>query len=254
MSHIIDTARLNYPLIRTRALSLGLTPINLTKLLGVRLEALEVDLDQRSVSLTMLVRLSRVLDLSLDELVVIDGPTPTAPQPTGAAGDDATILALVATYSGITIDRVLTLLHWRSGRLEAALASLDDQLQVTPLRLVVTDAHLSLALRGVLPDDTRERLDLEQRQREPLAAHDAAALLILVLRKILEPFPDSDEDPESLPTEERALDLVNIGLAVPVAAGRLGDVQPHPDVMFALRLAAEPDTSPGQPAFRTALA
>jgi hypothetical protein len=59
------------------------------------------------------------------------------------------------------------------------------------------------------------------------------------------------EDPESLPTEERALDLINIGLAVPGPSVRPSDLQPHPDVMFALRLAAEPDISRGQPTYRT---
>src|SRR5260370_14639066 len=42
---------------------------------GVHLDDLEEDLDQRAVSLTLLTRLSRVLGLTLDQLVTTEGRT-----------------------------------------------------------------------------------------------------------------------------------------------------------------------------------
>jgi hypothetical protein len=159
-------------------------------------------------------------------------------------GDDGMVLALAATYSSITIDRVLALLRWSDRRLATAIESIHGSLQETPLRLLVTDSRLSLALRGGLPDGTRERLDFEQRQREPLHQRDATDLLTLVIRKILEPFPDEDGI-HDLP-ELRALHLTSIGLAIPTNPHtiRSSDIGPHPNVLFALRLAAEPDTDP----------
>jgi hypothetical protein len=241
-NNIINTPRLNYPLIRSRAASLGLGDRSLTQLLGVRLEELEEDLDQRFISLNLLVRLARTLDLALDELVIVDGPDPDPAE--ADTGDDGMVLALAATYSGITIDRVLALLRWSDRRLAAAIESIHGSLQETPLRLLVTDSRLSLGLRGGLPDGTRERLDFEQRQREPLHPRDATDLLALVIRKILEPFPDEDGI-HDLP-ELRALHLTSIGLAAPTNPHtiRSSDIEPHPDVLFALRLAAEPDTDP----------
>jgi hypothetical protein len=59
---------LNYALIRERTTDLGLGDEMFADLIGVRREYLEADLDQRAVSLTLLIRLSRLLGLTLDQL------------------------------------------------------------------------------------------------------------------------------------------------------------------------------------------
>src|SRR5690606_23482487 len=62
--------RLHYDAIRSKAAHLGLTAKELDTALGVRLDTLEEDRDQRGVSLTVLDRLRRILDMPLDDLVI----------------------------------------------------------------------------------------------------------------------------------------------------------------------------------------
>jgi hypothetical protein len=241
MNNLIDSVRVNTPLIRSRAAGLALPDEALTRLLGVSLADLERDLDQRFVSLTMLVRLSRLLDCTIDELITVNrahSETPPAP----AGGDDAVILALSASYYGITVDRILTVLRWSTLRLDAALTSLAQQLESTPLRLIVTDNHVAIGLRvNSLAADTRERLDAEYRYRQPLRAHEATTLITLITNKILEPFP-GNYDSQELLREFEATELITQGLAVPTAPGpeQASRVEPHPDIMFALRLVEHP--------------
>ncbi|MBW4717405.1 hypothetical protein [Saccharothrix obliqua] len=67
------------PRIRARVADLGLVPHGLDARLGVTLSALSRAPNHRTVSLTTLVRLSRLLDLPLDDLVVALDPLTRPP-------------------------------------------------------------------------------------------------------------------------------------------------------------------------------
>jgi hypothetical protein len=254
---LITRAALNYAVIRARVADLGLLDAKATELLGVRLVDLEEDLDQRTVSLTLLVRIARALDLTLDELVIVDDQTPPRPD-AGRAGDDAVVLALVASYNGLHVGRVLNHLGWSHDRLDAAIASLADQLAPTPLRLAVTDHMLMLTLRpGALPALTRERFDRDHALRRPLDPKTAVHVLKLVHDKILEPFPSADDEDDDVVQRkpDTHLDtawLIDASLAIPAAQPTASpgpaEVEIHPDVMFALRLTDAPAvaTAPDQ--------
>jgi hypothetical protein len=81
---VVARAVLNYPLIRARVAELGLFDVPFAELVGVTLHAFEHDYGQRTISMTELVRLSRALDLSLDELVLTEA-VPAAPPAAGNA-------------------------------------------------------------------------------------------------------------------------------------------------------------------------
>jgi hypothetical protein len=244
---LIDEVRLNFLLIRARAAALGLPDAAVADLIGVRLRELETDLDHRLVTLTVLVRLSRILAVSLDDLVLTDSPAAAAP-PVGEVGDEAVILALTASYAGVSISRVLTVLGWSRARLSTAVDTVVAQLEPTPLRLIVTDTRLALALRDdALPEGTHERLDAEFRHRQPLHPHTATDLVKLIINGILAPFPADIDDPQQL-NKQAAINLIVAGLAAttrPDGPYRPDAIAPHPDVMFALGLADAPAADDG---------
>jgi hypothetical protein len=115
---VIARVALNYPLIRARAAELGLAEPVFTELVGVSLATLRSDHGQRTISLSMLVRPARLLEISLDEFVLTDAVT--LPQPARTAGEardkgaDATVvvLALPATYGGLPVAHTLRPLGW----------------------------------------------------------------------------------------------------------------------------------------------
>lgn len=253
-------AGLNMPLIRHRLAALGLVDRQLRTVIGTDLYALGRDPDARSVSLTMLVRLARLLDLALDDLVVTDDPHvhPGALDAVGdpaELGDDALLLGLIATFNSLHVLRVLGLLRWSRPRLDAALAVIGEQLAPTALRVVVTDERLTLMLRPqVIPELVRTQFEHEHRADYPLDPKTAVAVLELVREKILRPFPENPEQaPHNRPQSFNAAYLVGARLAVPTGApvaehtddeddeyGRIGEVEIHPDVLFALGLADAP--------------
>lgn len=239
---VVARAALNHPLIRSRAADLGLVDAVFTELAGVSLHRLQHERGHRGVSLIVLVRLARLLEVSLDDLVLVEGV-----EPTGENGDgsDATVLA---TYSGLSVGRVLTLLGWTRARLDSALADVAGQLEGTALRVAVTDERLQLLLRtGALPAPVRTRFDRDRSAQSPLDPGHAAALLALVRDAILEPFPAELADDRRRDMQRINIDpahLIERRIAVP--APRIGGnphdpgLLVHPDVMFALRLADEP--------------
>jgi hypothetical protein len=245
---------LNYAAIRARAADLGMHEEALNELTGITLSTLERDPDQRGIGLSLLTQLARVLDLSLDDLVAADEP-PTLPAQPVRQGDDIILLALLASYGGLSTQRLLDLLDWTAERLDSALATIGTHLAPTVLRVAVTDHRLTLTLRpGALPTAVRERFDTEQSLREPLDPSTAVELLKLVRDKILAPFPEEDG---RFPGEERRPTwrhtwteefLISSRLAIDVAPGG-GDsgaarLEVHPDVMFALRLSGLDESGP----------
>jgi len=184
---------LNYAAIRARAAELGMPDTTLDELAGVTLRTR--DPDQRGIGLALLTRLATVLNLRLDDLVFTHEPAPRPARP-ARAGDDITLLALLAYYRGLATERVLAVLGWDPERLGAALATIGAHLAPTALRVAATDHRLTLTLRpGALPEPLRERFDAEQSLRHPLEPGTAVELLKLVHDKILAPFPDDGRFP-----------------------------------------------------------
>ena len=235
---------LNYVLIRSRAAEIGLAGRTFTDAIGVHLDDLEEDLDQRAVSLTLLTRLSRVLGLTLDQLVVIeDEPAP----PVAASPTDASLLlALLLAYGSLGVEQLPDLLNWTHQRLAAAAATAEAVLAPTPLRLVTTDQQITCVLRpGSLPPDVRTRVEGSVRTSQPLHAYEISMALSLIPNEILAPFQDQPKPhPADLLT-----DLADRGLAVAVTPcaddPEQATARPHPDLMFALRLTGTPH--PGEP-------
>jgi hypothetical protein len=230
---------LNYALIRARAAEIGLTGRAFTDVIGVHLDDLEQDLDQRGVSLTLLTRLSRVLGLTLDQLVIVEDE-PVPPQAASPADADL-LLALVFAYGSFGVEQLPGLLDWTHRRLAAAAAAAEAVLAPTPLRLVITDQQVACVLRpGSLPPSVRARAEDSVRTSQPLQAHQISLALSLIPNEILAPFQDRRKPH---PVGFLA-DLADRGLAVAVTpcAGDPGQAtaRPHPDLMFALRLTGTP--------------
>lgn len=245
---LVQPARLNFEAIRAQAARLGLSEDALHAASGVWLRGLESDRDQRTVTLTVLARLARVLDLSLDELVELDsrGPGPRAPATANEAPDAHIVLALLALGGGLRIADVLDRLGWDLPRLDSALVVIADQLSPTALRVAVTDDRLTLLIRTeALPEDVRRPFDRLRAAHRPLTAHAAVTLLRLVHAKVLAGFPDNDPHSTVLDgnqtTREEALDLVARRVALaPLKQRGPFPLTAHPDALFALGLCDRP--------------
>ncbi|WP_039829391.1 hypothetical protein [Nocardia testacea] len=250
--------RLHYDAIRSKAAHLGLTAKELDTALGVRLGTLEEDPDQRGVSLIVLDRLRRLLDMPLDDLVIYGGPADIRPPPgsgCGEAEDAGCVLALLVIHDGLGIADFLARSGWSRRRLDQALTVLGHQLEATALRVVATDDRLTVLIRtAVLPDDLRTAFTDQRMRRIPMGPHEAVELVKLVRNKVLEPFPDSlglheestnayTVDPSGMLARQRiAIHRTSPTLQRSTAANTL---EIHPDVMFALGLADRP--APTQP-------
>lgn len=239
---------LNYALIRGRAAEIGLAGSGFTDVIGVNLDDLNEGLDQRAVSLTLLTRLSRVLGLTLDQLVIIeDEPAPPA---AASPADADLLLALLSTYGSFGIVQLGSLLDWTHRRLTAAATAAAATLAPTPLRLAITDQRITCVLRpGSLPADVQARVEDSVWTSQPLQAHEISWALALIPGEILAPFQDQ---PRPHPADILA-DLAGRGLAAAITPcpGNPGQAtaRPHPDLMFALRLTGTPDA--GNSADRT---
>jgi hypothetical protein len=188
---VIPPARtgLNYALIRSRAAEIGLAGRAFTDIIGVHLDDLTEDLDQRAVSLTLLTRLSRVLGLPLDQMVVIEDE-PAAPAAASPADADL-LLALVFAYGSLGVEQLPGLLDWTHRRLAAAATAAEAVLAPTPLRLAITDQQVTCVLRpGSLPADVRTRVEDSVRTSQPLHAHEISLALSMIPDEILAPFQD----------------------------------------------------------------
>ena len=158
---------LNYALIRSRAAEIGLAGRAFTDVIGVHPGDLEEDLDQRAVSLMLLTRLSRVLGLTLDQLVTTEDEP--APPETASPADAHLLLALLLVYGNFGVEQLPGLLDWTCHRLAAAAAAAGAVLAPTPLRLTITDQQATCVLRpGALPPSVRTRVEDSVRASQPL--------------------------------------------------------------------------------------
>jgi hypothetical protein len=258
---------LNYAVIADRARHLGLSTDDLAARTGLLLPESERGLDcldPRRVSLLLLSRLSRVLDLPFPELLT-SGPEPSGDPPAGtetsnAAGEndwpDHAVLHAALYWTGtVSTDEICAVLDWSHQRLAAAVAALGEHLAGEPVRLSTTDETLALTLpAGLLSPNRQQRLSQARLARQPLTPNQARELLTLVRAAIFEPLPaEAYHNDPSLQTRNvrwgsEAGWLIQRGLAeltedTNPLPGR-APIIAHPDVMFALGLAATPATNP----------
>ncbi|MGY5229386.1 DNA-binding protein, partial [Nocardia asiatica] len=232
---------------------------------------LERDPDQRTVTLTMLTRLHGMLGLSVDEMLLSDRAAtglaehdPVALDDTAAERHARTLLAVLVSRDGISVDVLLAATGWTSTEFDEALTHLRQQLDPTGLQVVATDIVLHLALRpGVLPGALRQALARPTAMRRGLDANTAIELLRLVRKEILRPVPGGAIALPSEANPERDIDthrLLDAGIAVGRGTKRgdelaftfddyndindpdqaVAGLRIHPDVMFGLGLAERP--------------
>lgn len=129
---------MNRKLITERCKQLGLDPHTVARQVCVDPFFL-VDTDSRraddGLPLSVLRHLSRLLDLSLDELV--DAPT----QPVEEPGDDIRLEAAFGLVNTLCRDDIAQAFGWTPGRVERALAVLEVRLRSTGRRLHHTEWH-----------------------------------------------------------------------------------------------------------------
>ncbi|MGY1948559.1 DNA-binding protein, partial [Nocardia asiatica] len=232
---------------------------------------LERDPDQRTVTLTMLTRLHGMLGLSVDEMLASDRAATGLAEHDPLALDDTaperharTLLAVLVSRDGISVDVLLAATGWTSTEFDDALTHLRAQLDPTGLQVVATDIVLHLALRpGVLPGALRQALARPTALRRGLDANTAIELLRLVRKEILRPVPGGAIAVPSEANPERDIDthrLLDAGIAVGRGTKRgdelaitfddydgindpdqaVAGLRIHPDVMFGLGLADRP--------------
>ncbi|MEV3959414.1 DNA-binding protein [Nocardia sp. NPDC050193] len=263
--------RLNHRLLAARVHQLGLSAATVRNTTGFDLGNLERDPDQRTVTLAMLARLHGLLGLSVDKMLLDDRAAKRRAAHDEHDGSDQsvtaahaqTLLAVLVTRDGVTVDALLAASGWTLTEFETGLAHLRTQLAETALQIVGNDTVLYLGLRpGTLPDSLRAALARPTVMRRGLDANTAIDLLRLVRQEILRPVPGSplpihaDVDPQRDHDTRRLLDAgvavgrgTKSGDEVSITYDNYNDtgstqavtgLRIHPDVMFALGLTARP--------------
>jgi hypothetical protein len=167
--------------------------------------------------------LSRLLDVSIDELV--DGGT----EPPEVPEDDVRVEAALATLpQGMARDDLARVFGWRLDRVERALSTLDRRLRPSgrSLRRLGFNCFALGPDLSVLSPHEHEQLGQAQSRTHSLPEHEAATLLQIV-RGCL---------PETYAAGGAAWDDVQILLARRLICLRDGAPTPAPEVVFSLRL------------------
>lgn len=206
---------------------------------GVRLDLLENDREQRSVSLGILARLAAVLEMTPDELLVLTSEPVDRARAEDRDSDPENVvllLALVLTHDGVNVNEVLRGCGWSHERLAQAVADLRTKLASTALTVVTTDCRVSVVLRrGALPEHLRARFTDGLRRRAPLKPATAVGLHRLLCNHILALFPGSGADTEVVDRHDADY-LIELDIAVAreddiggIAARVLDG---HPELLF----------------------
>lgn len=263
----LDTGR-----IHTRLHELGLGPRDVSVLAGISLGHL-ARVDTTTLSVEVLLRLARALRLAPGELLIPPRPAPVPPPPGGTAHDvdgvsrharragipddidpdhdDAQAVESLLTWAGtLDHDELADALSWPADRVRRALDRLASLL-TGHRALVVTDHDARIAVRDGPLRIAVTRLQARRRANRPLTPYEATSLLELVADILLgavRPLPRPDA-PVPWPVSEHHDQLITRRLAAPVpqldvdtrrAPRPMHDVAVHPDVLFALGLAATP--------------
>lgn len=260
-----EAARIDGDVVLRRAEALGLDDRDLLAHVGLSRADLEHGLPACAVTLHLLGRLADLLDLEVTDLVTTMPPAAGPRRRTRQSGptkdrwgDAATLLAVLLTIGPLSPDELSTALGWPHRRLTAATYDLTVDLADQPLALVEddqTDGTLTITVQPtVIRAELRERLEATRLARDPLDPTEAQSLLRLV-HGIGDPDDArehrTDDWKRLTPDRRRGVhtSLARRGLAEPAPPrGPVTPPAPHPDVLFALDLAAEPaPVSPSAP-------
>ncbi|MEU9397031.1 hypothetical protein AB0D86_44470 [Streptomyces sp. NPDC048324] len=232
----------DWKFLRERAVECRLTDEDLTALTGIPTADWGTRLNPHTLPATALLTLARALNTSAESL--LRQPAPNR-RPAPRAADHATVLhAALLEADRIHPDDLASALEWTPHRLKRAATTLAAHLeqQGSPQRLVHTDTTIHLSR---VPD----LLDPKQRQNLLGRGHTAASLapgeaaaLVRLLHHTARGLP-SDVPAEQIPR------LANRRLLAPAG----NQPTPHPDVLFALGLAAHPLLDASGPAGHPAL-
>lgn len=216
---------------RTRAMECRLTDEDLTALTGIPTADFGTHLTPHTLPAATLFTLARALNTSAESLLRQSGPT-RRPAPE-AAGHATVLHAALLEADRIHPDDLASALEWTPHRLKRAATTLAAHLDQpsSPHRLLHTDTVIHLTtVPGLLGPKQRQNLHNSGHTAASLAPGEAAAVTRL-LHHTVTGLP-ADVSPEQIPR------LANRRLLAPSGE------QPalHPDVLFALGLAAHPLT------------
>ncbi|WFB11392.1 hypothetical protein LRS74_33465 [Streptomyces sp. LX-29] len=228
-----DTSAVAFDLtfLRERAVECRLTDEDLTALTGIPTADWDSHLTPHTLPAASLFTLARALNTSAESL--LRQPAPNR-RPAPAAADHATVLhAALLEADRIHPDDLASALQWTPHRLKRAATTLAAHLEQpsSPHRLVHTDTAIHLTcVADLLDPKQRQNLHHAGHTAASLAPGEAAALTCLLHHTVRGLTPD-------LPAEHVPR-LANRRLLA--SSGE--QPAPHPDVLFALGLAAHPLT------------
>ncbi|PJE97351.1 hypothetical protein CUT44_12940 [Streptomyces carminius] len=216
--------------LRTRAMECRLTDEDLTALTGIPTADFDAHLTPRTLPAAALLALARALNTSPESLLRV--PEHASRRSAPGAATHATVLhAALLEVGRIHPDDLASALGWGAHRLKRAASILAAHLDQpsSPQRLVHTDTTIHLTcVPGLLDPGQRQNLYNTGHTAASLAPGEAAALTRLLHRTARGLTP-------ALPAEQVPR-LANRRLLAP--SGK--QPAPHPDVLFALGLAARP--------------
>ncbi|WP_240649063.1 hypothetical protein [Streptomyces sp. Z26] len=227
-----DTSAVAFDLmfLRTRAAECRLTDEDLTALTGIPTADWGTHLTPRTLPAATLFTLARALNTSPESLLRVPERASRSSVP-GAATHATVLHAALLEVGRIHPDDLASALEWPPHRLKRAATTLAAHLEQpsSPHRLVHTDTTIHLTcVPGLLDPGQRKNLHNTGHTAASLAPGEAAALTLLLHRAASGLTPD-------LPAEQIPR-LANRRLLAPSAKQQ----SPHPDVLFALGLAAHP--------------
>jgi len=217
--------------LRDRAMECRLTDEDLTALTGIPTADWDTHLTPHTLPAAALFPLARALNTSPQSLLRVPEQA-TRPSPSPQAATHATMLHAALLEAGrIHPDDLASALEWPPHRLKRAATALAAHLEQpsSPHRLVHTDTTIHLTcVPGLLDPRQRQNLHSAGHTASSLAPGEAAAVTRLLHRT-------GSGLPPDVPAEQIPR-LAGRRLLAP--SGR--QHAPHPDVLFALGLAAPP--------------
>ncbi|MEV6774714.1 hypothetical protein [Streptomyces syringium] len=233
-----SAAAFDLAFLRERAAECRLTDEDLAALTGIPATDFDTYLTPQTLPAAALFLLARVLNTSPESLLRASEQSTRRPVP-GAATHATVLHAALLEVDRIHPDDLASALEWSPHRLKRAATALAAHLEQrgSPHRLVHTDTTIHLTcVPGLLDPKQRQNLRSAGHTVAALAPGEAAALTRLLHRTARGLSPDLPAD--QIPR------LANRCLLAP--AGK--QPTPHPDVLFALGLAAHPLLDAASPA------
>ncbi|MEU6721709.1 hypothetical protein ABZ897_60615 [Nonomuraea sp. NPDC046802] len=239
---------LDYALIEARASELNWSSDEFIRKIGMNPQDLHRVLRPDHVTITWLFRIAEALDLHPGDLI-----TESAPADVNAAAADGAIVETMLiprrSPSWVSREMLSVALGWPPHRVQAALDTIQERLEGTPLALMRGKAGWAITAHAPSPS-LIDSLSAMRRRTAPLSPKDAVHLMHVLRAEVKEshcdtaglphlphlPHPPDTGEGEpgggnSHPTDNPSASLANAC---------------HPDILFALLLTAQP-TPAAQP-------